>query len=189
MLRVLAGFTEQLNNKWLRGSVKDTFTYDVEADWFQDPIVREALYEIDGVVDVMGVALVKEDGLVIPPDWLSHGVKQFISMTRDTSLVCDGYYFGWNVYKFFYKWAEEKGVDVTLLLNDNACLREEFQMSGVLLNTGESFSGNRDMANKILNNRNVILSDSYNGVITARKFKRDDNDKLYTYGKEIKISL
>lgn len=189
MLRILSGFTEQLNNRWLRGTVQDTFSYDVEEDWFDDPIVREALYEIDGIVDVIGVALKKDDGLVIPPEWLSHGVKQFISMTRDPSLVCDGQYFGWNVYKFFYKWSVAKGIDVTLLLNDNSCLNEKYEMSGVILNTGESFINNRQMATKILQTRNVLLSGSHDKVLIAKKFKRGSNDELYTYGREFKIVL
>lgn len=163
---------------WLSQKILDNYSYSVTPDWFTDPIVRDELRAVDKVVDVNGYCLIKEDGSVIPPQWLGQGTRQFLYMTQGKYPIYDSTFIGVNVYPFFYRWANEKNVDVTI----TTCYMGEWrypEMRGICLNDGTLFNSGREMQTAIINNKNTMLdSMSDDGKLWARKINNDRNGDI-----------
>lgn len=182
MFRIICGMMVERTYDWLSQKILDNYSYSVTPDWFTDPIVRDELMAVDKVVDVNGYCLIKEDGSVIPPQWLCQGTRQFLYMTQGKYPVYDSTFFGVNVYPFFYRWANEKNVDVTI----TTCYMGEWrypEMRGICLNDGTLFNSGREMQTAIINNKNTMLdSMSDDGKLWARKINNDRNGDIVYEG-------
>lgn len=180
MFRIICGMMVERTYDWLSQKILDNYSYSVTPDWFIDPIVRDELRAVDKVVDVNGYCLIKEDGSVIPPQWLCQGTRQFLYMTQGKYPVYDSTFFGVNVYPFFYRWAEEKKVDVTI----TTCYLGEWkypEMKGICLNDGKYFKDGMDMQDAIIDNRNTMLDNmDDSGRLWARRINNDrDGEVIY----------
>lgn len=166
---------------WLSQKILDNYSYSVTPDWFTDPIVRDELRAVDKVVDVNGYCLIKEDGSVIPPQWLCQGTRQFLMMTQNKFLVYDSTFFGTNVYPFFCRWVEEKGIDVTIITSYLGEWKYK-ELRGICLNNGEYFNNGSEMQDMIIDCRDVMLDDMMpDGRIWARNLvSNKDNEMVYT---------
>lgn len=162
MLRVLSGFPEKLRNSWLIGSVIRYFDRAVTEDWLHDSIILDELYSVDKIVKVDGLMLTKDTGRRIPVNWISHGSKQFICMTQYTDIIYDSFHYGDNVYEFFYRWAKEKNVDVTLLISSIGAINIKNEFKGIYLNNGAEFNSGSELADLCLSYRHCYLEETQN---------------------------
>ena len=181
MFRIICGMTVKSKYNWLSRKVPDVFSYAVKPDWFTDDIVRDELKAVDKIFDVNGMCLIKENGLVIPPQWLCQGTRQFLMMTQNKFLVYDSTFFGTNVYPFFCRWAEEKGIDVTIITSYLGEWKYK-ELRGICLNNGEYFNNGSEMQDMIIDCRDVMLDDMMpDGRIWARNLvSNKDNEMVYT---------
>lgn len=190
MLRVLVGFPEEEYNNWLVPNVTKVFSRRVQDTWLKDSIILEELREVDNIIRVDGLNLYKDDGRRIPPDWLSHGSKQFISMTRKQDIFYDCYYFGRNVYPFFYKWSKKSDRDVNLLLLGNDCASVVGEFKGIIINNGEEFSSGRDLFLKARKFRQSYIETVDDSTVIVKPFTgcaSDENIKLT--GKNYRLNI
>lgn len=187
MFKVLSGVTEEPNVPWLNGKVSEGFIRRARVEWFEDQIVKDELRVVDHIVEPTFPMFKKESGVLIPPHWLSQGTRQFLYMTKIPKGIFDSFYFGANVYPFFCRWANEKGVDVVVKINSRD-VWEYKDLSGLYLNTGEYFNNGDELYELIVNNRQTLLKSYNNGVITAQKFITM-NDKSKFVGEEFKIKV
>ena len=182
MFKVICGRPLDDRAKWLRGKIGDSFSMAAEENWFTDKIVRDELRAVEDIVDVKGFCFIKRDGTTIPPQWLCQGTRQFIMMTQKNNIIYDSFYFGVNVYPFFYRWANEKNVDVTI----TTCYMGEWrypEMKGICLNDGTLFNSGREMQTAIINNKNTMLdSMSDDGRLWARRINNDRNGDIMYEG-------
>ena len=181
MFRIICGMTVKSKYNWLSRKVPDVFSYAVKPDWFTDDIVRDELKAVDKIFDVNGMCLIKENGLVIPPQWLCQGTRQFLMMTQNKFLVYDSTFFGTNVYPFFCRWAEEKGIDVTIITSYLGEWKYK-ELRGICLNNGEYFNNGSEMQGMIIDCRDVMLDDMMpDGRIWARNLvSNKDDEMVYT---------
>ena len=186
MFYVMSGLTYKAKPNWLRGNIVNIFPREAMVDWFEHPIVKRAMLDIDNIVSSNGMTFTKRDGSVIPCNWFSHGLKQFIMMTQRNDLVCDSYYFGENVYKYFYEWSIETGEDVYVMLysTDFVVMPE---CKGIFVNTGECFNDAFELGKIMSKGFNVLYSDSNDGIVTCREVK-SLSDRVFT-GKEWTIQI
>lgn len=187
MLKVICGDTLKPKYPWLRGKIFDEYSYDLKRETLDDPIVQDELREVDKIVDVNGFCLTKNDGTVIPPQWLCQGTRQFIMMAQNNNLICDSVFFGMNVYPFFSRWAEERNVDVYMI---TSALGEGLykDMKGICLNTGDYFNNGMEMQDLVIDNRKTVLDDmDENGRIWARHVCNDDENNVIMCGKPFYI--
>lgn len=188
MFKVIAGMTLDDNAKWFRGKISDSYAIAVEAEWFEDKIVRDELKAVENIVDVNSLCLIKEDGQVIPPQWLSQGSRQFLMMTQKNNTIYDSCRFGVNVFPFFCRWANEKNVDVTIVTSDIGVWKYK-GLNGILLNTGERFTSSKELEDLIWEYRKTALGDmSPDGKLWARRFNMTDSGFEY-YGEEFYIDV
>ena len=148
MFKVIAGMPLDDNAKWFRGKISDSYAVAAEAEWFEDKIVRDELKAVENIVDVNGLCLIKEDGQVIPPQWLSQGSRQFLMMTQKNNTIYDSCRFGVKVFPFFCRWANEKNVDVTIVTSDVGVWMYK-GLNGILLNTGERFNSSAELEDSV----------------------------------------
>lgn len=181
MFRIICGMMVERTYDWLSQKILDNYSYSVTPDWFTDPIVRDELMAVDKIFDVNGMCLIKENGLVIPPQWLCQGTRQFLMMTRNKFLVYDSTFFGTNVYPFFFRWAEEKGIDVTIITSYLGEWKYK-ELRGICLNNGEYFNNGSEMQDMIIDCRDVMLDDMMpDGRIWARNLvSNKDDEMVYT---------
>lgn len=187
MFKVLSGVTEEPNVPWLNGKVSEGFIRRARVEWFEDQIVKDELRVVDHIVEPTFPMFKKESGVLIPPHWLSQGTRQFLYMTKIPKGIFDSFYFGANVYPFFCRWANERGVDVAVKINSRD-VWEYKDLSGLYLNTGEYFNNGEELYELIVNNRQTLLKSYNNGVITAQKFITI-NDKSKFVCAEFKIKV
>ena len=182
MLKVLSGGFDIVDSipYWVQFKLLDIFDSVVREDWLMDPIVLDELRDVDHIVKVDGLMLTKEDGDRIPVNWLSQGTKQFLFATHYPSKrVIDCYNVGWNVFKYFYFWCEEKNVDIVLLTNSNEMLNLDVDLKGYHLNADKYFNSNRELADIVYKYRRNFLSadpDKQDWLITAST--KDGKKKL-----------
>lgn len=180
MLKILTGNFDMSGKlpEWLRGKMMSGFDMRVDDDWLYDDIVKEELKAVDHIVNINGLLLTKDTGRRIPVHWISQGSKQFIYATRGIdNKVVDCFHVGSNVYEFFHKWCNSKGVDITLLMQGLGVMRVPYQLNGVFLNTGETFSNNDELIRKLFKYRFSKLENTVDrGVIHAKLC--DSNEKF-----------
>lgn len=150
MFRVLSGdyMVGTKVPRWVRDKVDVLFDRRVDESWLDDDIISRELLEVENIVKIDGLMLTKKSGRRIPVHWISQGSKQFIVMTRYPNQVVDCLHVGWNVYKFFWEWANTKNIDVTMLMNGNGALYVK-DLSGIYLNSGDTFSTSRELVDLI----------------------------------------
>ena len=187
MFKVLSGVTEEPNVPWLNGKVSEGFIRRARVEWFEDQIVKDELRVVEHIVEPTFPMFKKESGVLIPPHWLGQGTRQFLYMTKIPKGIFDSFYFGVNVYPFFCRWANEKGVDVVVKINSRD-VWEYKELSGLYLNTREYFNNGDELYELIVNNRQTLLKSYNNGVITAQKFITI-NDISKFVGAEFKIKV
>ena len=164
----------------------------VDESWIQNEIVRDELRDVEGVVKFEGLLLTKGNGKRIPINWISQGSKQFIMATRQPDrYVVDCRHVGGNVYKYFYLWCREKNVNMFMLMNSNGALDSDIEMKGIYLNSGTSFTCNRDLVNLIYDYRSTILDtvDSSGKLSATFMNKCDSLPYPLRYGEKYYIDL
>ena len=172
MLKVLTGNFDMSGKhpEWLRRKMGSIFDSWVDDDWLLDPIVQEELRSVDHIVKVDGMLLTKDTGKRIPVHLVSQGSKQFIFATRGLDgKAVDCFHVGSNVYEYFHKWCMDKNVDITLLMQGLGVMRINYQLNGIFLNTGDSFSNNDELLRKLFKYRFSKLENTVdNGIIHAK---------------------
>lgn len=187
MFKVISGVTAEPNVSWLNGKVSESFIRRSQEEWFEDKIVKDELRCVEHIIDPTFPMFKKESGVRIPPHWLSQGTRQFLYMTKIPKGVFDSFYFGANVYPFFYRWSKDKNIDVIIKTNSVEVMKYD-ELSGLFLNTGDYFSNGKELHMLIRDNRQTLLKSYDNGVITAQKFITM-NDKSEFVGDEFKIKI
>lgn len=91
------------------------FDYSVEDEWFNDPLVREMILEVDQtkVLSPRAMESIPLD-MLIPPQMLSGGVKSLILLLKRDDLLIDGTMFGDNCLNSLVKIGNVKNVFVPL---------------------------------------------------------------------------
>lgn len=189
MLRVVSGIPEKPILTWVYGKADSFFDYRVEESWFEDNIIKQELRDVDKIVKIDGLLLTTETGRRIPPNWLSQGSKQFITMTRKPKKFYNAIHYGANLYEYFYKWASERNTDVNMLINSPLCIGKN--MKGVFINNNSLFNSGEELCDLILSWREGILyeKDENGNVFYERAERRGDMGALVGLGTRVKLNI
>ena len=171
MLKVFSGVYEENLLSYIRGKVMSNFDRRVTRDWISSDLVRSELRDVDDVVSIDGLTLMKSTGREIPVQFISQGSKQFIMEYINPGVkAVDCCHVGWNVYKYFNMLAEN--TDVFLLVNTNDCLSiKDYELHGYYMNAGKYFNTTYDLVGMIYDYQYSVISELQDGnIINAQHF-------------------
>lgn len=87
----------------------------MELDWLEDELNKEMIKDVDKSTVINGNSIESPLLGIIPPQWLSGGVKALICMNSDDrGFIFNGTNCGDNCAKWILKIAEEKDLTITL---------------------------------------------------------------------------
>lgn len=90
------------------------FSLEKKEEWFRDPFVRRILNEVDHVECIDGFVLRNEEGIVMPPEYLSTGSKTAICTYEFPDLIFNATQMGDNAFKFILELSSTR--DITVLV-------------------------------------------------------------------------
>ena len=64
-------------------TASEYFDYNFEEEWFDDPMVRQIVQDIDKSTVIMGCVIRSPVLGIMPPQWLSNGAKTLILMLKE----------------------------------------------------------------------------------------------------------
>lgn len=83
-------------------------------EWFSDPYVQRVMKEVDRVEYVDGFVLKNEEGIAIPPEYLSTGAKTAICVYEFPDVIFNATQMGDNAFKFVLELSLKR--DITVLV-------------------------------------------------------------------------
>lgn len=81
---------------------RDFFSVHKKIEWFQDPFIQRVLKTIDRVQSIDGWCIISEDGIAIPPEYLSTGSKLVICVYLFPEYVFNVTQCGNNAFGFIH---------------------------------------------------------------------------------------
>lgn len=121
--------------------VSDYFDAQYEQSWFQKPLAKEIIQDIDKSEYIRGEYIESPVFGGIPPTSLSTGCKALLLLLNEEGIIVSGERMGDNCFKWVLKIAKEK--DITITLNHGVDLEEPFE--AVSLNTGKRITNNLEL--------------------------------------------
>lgn len=139
MLRIYVGsLPEEIH------SASVYFDFNFESEWLDDELNRKMIEDVDKSKVIAGNVIESSVLGIIPPQWLSGGVKALICMNSDTSgLIFNLSNCGDNCAKWVREIAETKDLLVTthhyMSFKDAGDFKIEMVNTGKIVNTNEEY--------------------------------------------------
>lgn len=121
--------------------VSDYFDAQYEQSWFQSPLAKEIIRDIDKSEYIKGEYIESPIFGGISPTDLSTGCKSLLLLLNEDGAIVSGERMGDNCFKWVLRIAEEK--DITITLNHGIDLEEPFE--AISLNTGNRITNNLEL--------------------------------------------
>lgn len=114
MLNLIFQKAKAKDPKTVRVDSRDFFSIEKKVEWFQDPFVQQIIREVDHAECEEGFVLRNEEGVAIPPEYLSTGAKTAICVYEFPDLIFNATQMGDNALNFVLQLSLER--DITLLV-------------------------------------------------------------------------
>lgn len=114
MLNLIFQKAKAKDPKTIRVDSRDFFSIEKKVEWFQDPFVQQIIREVDHAECEEGFVLRNEEGVAIPPEYLSTGAKTAICVYEFPDLIFNATQMGDNALNFVLQLSLER--DITLLV-------------------------------------------------------------------------
>lgn len=114
MLNLIFQKAKAKDPKTVRVDSRDFFSIEKKVEWFQDPFVQQIIREVDHAECEEGFVLRNEEGIAIPPEYLSTGAKTAICVYEFPELIFNATQMGDNALNFVLQLSLER--DITLLV-------------------------------------------------------------------------
>lgn len=125
--------------------VSDYFDAQYEQSWFQKPLAREIINDIDKSEYVSGEYIESPVLGGISPLLLSTGCKALLLLLNEDDIIVSGERMGDNCFKWVLEIAKEK--DITITLNHGVKFEEPFCV--ISLNSGKELVNNLELFEEI----------------------------------------
>ena len=146
MLKVLFG--KRLNDTIISPSIYFDNVYEV--DWFNDPVVKQMVKDIDKS-ELSGMCVLSPFLGSIPVEKLSGGVKGLILMLKDDNFVSDLISYGSNCEDWILRLSNEK--DITVCMTGVDMTFEGKDIEAICLNDNTIIKGYQDWCSKMVKYR------------------------------------
>lgn len=125
--------------------VSDYFDAQYEQSWFQSPLAKEIIRDIDQSEYISGEYI--ESPLLggMPPTGLSTGCKSLLLLLNEDGAIVSGERMGDNCFKWVLEIAKVK--DITITLNHGIEFEEPFEV--LSMNTGRVLTNNLELFEEI----------------------------------------